>query len=262
MTEQQRRQLSLELYRALESASTIRPLTERFPEITVEDAYHIARGFVSLRAEKHGEKIIGKKIGVTSKTVQDLLGVHQPDFGVLTSGMQFPNGAEIRMEGLLIQPRAEAEIAFHLNADIDGPGITEADVLAATGYITPCFEIVDSRIDDWKIRIQDTIADNASCGVFVIGDEKIDPRSLSLPDARIVLRKNGRLVSEGRGAAVQGNPLTSVAWLANTLAEFGEGFKAGEIVLSGSVVPLEPIQPGDNLSMEFDGHGSAAVKFV
>jgi 2-oxopent-4-enoate/cis-2-oxohex-4-enoate hydratase len=139
--------------------------------------------------------------------------------------------------------------------------VTEVDVLAATDYVMPCFEIVDSRIHDWRIRIQDTVADNASCGVFVLGDTQIDPRELDLPNLRMRVFKNDQLISEGMGSAVQGNPLTAVAWLANTLGAFGIPFKAGEIILSGSWVPLEPAAPGDRFSLTIDGLGSARVSF-
>ena len=134
-------------------------------------------------------------------------------------------------------------------------------MLAATDYVTPCFEIVDSRIHDWRIRIQDTVADNASCGVFVLGQERVDPRELDLPALHMRVFKNGELLSEGLGSAVQGNPLTAVAWLANTLGAFGIPFKAGEVILSGSLVPLEPVRAGDRFSLTIDGLGSAQVSF-
>ena len=134
-------------------------------------------------------------------------------------------------------------------------------MLAATDYVTPCFEIVDSRIHDWRIRIQDTVADNASCGVFVLGQERVDPRELDLPALHMRVFKNGELLSEGLGSAVQGNPLTAVAWLANTLGAFGIPFKAGEVILSGSLVPLEPVRAGDRFSLTIDGLGGAQVSF-
>ena len=127
-----------------------------------------------------GERVIGKKIGATSRAVQDMLGVHQPDFGFLTSAMEVLDGESVQIAGRLIQPRAEAEIAFVLRRGLKGPGITPADVLDATDSIAACFEIVDSRIENWKIGIVDTIADNASCGVFVLGAARVDPRPLDL----------------------------------------------------------------------------------
>jgi 2-oxopent-4-enoate/cis-2-oxohex-4-enoate hydratase len=250
-------QLSEELYQALRTQKTISPLTDRFADITIADAYHISLGMVNKRIDNDNEKI-----GVTSKPVQDMLGVFQPDFGFLTNIMQYPSGAEVSIASTMIQPRAEAEIAFRLRHDLVGPGITEADVLAATEAIIPCFEIVDSRIDDWKIKIQDTVADNASCGVFVLGDKAVDPHDFDLPNLKVVVKKNGQLLSEGFGSAVQGNPLTAVAWLANTLGEFGIQLKADEIILSGSLVPLEPVVAGDFMEMELVGVGTTSIKFT
>jgi len=251
-----------ELYRALRSQTTLAPLTERENDITIEDAYHISQRMVSQRVKLDGEKIIGKKIGVTSAPVQEMLGVFQPDFGFLTDAMHYRDGAEISIAGNLIQPRAEGEIAFRLKSDLVGPGITEQDVLDATESIMPCFEIVDSRIQDWNIKIEDTVSDNASCGVFTLGSNEVDPRTVDLPKLKMKVYKNGELHSEGLGGAVQGNPLTAVAWLANTLGEFGIAFKAGEIILSGSLVPLIPVVAGDRMHLELEGVGTASCSFV
>ena len=250
-----------ELYAALRAQTVLAPLTDREPAITIDDAYYISLRFLERRLAD-GEKVVGKKIGVTSRPVQDMLDVRQPDFGFLTDRMHYPNGAAIPVAGNLIAPRAEAEIAFRLKRDLVGPNITEADVLAATDCIMPCFEIVDSRIRDWKIRIQDTVADNASCGVFVLGEAEADPRAHDLPNLKVTVFKNGKPLSEGLGSAVQGNPLTAVAWLANTLGRYDIPFRAGDIILSGSVVPLEPVGPGDEMRCEVEGIGSASCSFV
>ncbi len=255
-------QLGDELYQALKACRTLVPLTDREADIQIEDAYHISLHMVTQRVERDGETIVGKKIGVTSKPVQDMLGVFQPDFGFLTDAMAYPNAAEIPVADNLISPRAEGEIAFRLKKDLVGPGVTEADVLDATETIIPCFEIVDSRIEDWKIKIQDTVADNASCGVFVLSDTEVDPRDFDLPALKMTIHKNGEFHSEGLGSAVQGNPLTAVAWLANTLGEFGIPFKAGELILSGSLAPLIPVVAGDEMSLEIEGIGGCSCKFV
>ena len=178
------------LYDALRTARTLAPLTDSHPEMTVEDAYHISLHMLRLR-EASGERVIGKKIGVTSKPVQDMLNVHQPDFGFLTDSMKYEDGAAVSLKASgLIQPRAEGEIAFMLKKDLQGPGVTKEDVLAATEWVAPCFEIVDSRINDWKIKIQDTVADNASCGVFVLGDRAVDPRRIDLSTCGMVLEQS------------------------------------------------------------------------
>ncbi len=248
-----------ELYEAFLCQSTLQPLLEREPEITIEDAYNIQLRFVQRRVDA-GEKIVGKKIGVTSKPVQDFLGVFQPDFGQLTSDMVYAEGEIIDL-GSLIQPKAEAELAFVLKQDLNGPGITAMDVIRATDYVVPCFEIVDSRIKDWKIKIQDTVADNASCGVYVLGNSKGDPRKLDITMAGMVLEKNGELLSTSVGAAVQGSPVNAVVWLANTLGELGIPFKAGEVILSGSQSGLIPVVDGDELVCTVGGLGSCSVKF-
>ena len=204
-----------ELYQALVTRTTVAPLRERAPEITLDDAYRIQQRMIARRLQA-GETIVGKKIGVTSKAIQDYLGVFQPDFGQLTSSMLYQEGDTIDL-GLLIQPKAEAELAFVLKEDLNGPGITAMDVLRATDYVLPCFEIVDSRITAWNIKIEDTVADNASCGVYVLGTTRGDPRLLDITLAGMVVEKNGEVVSTGAGAAVQGSPANAVAWLANTL---------------------------------------------
>ena len=248
-----------ELYEAFVKFSPVRHQLEREPDITIEDAYKIQEHFVARRVAA-GERIIGKKIGATSKPVQDFLGVYQPDFGMLTSGMVYQEGDTIDL-GTMIQPKAEAELAFVLKADLKGPGITAMDVIRATDYVLPCFEIVDSRIVDWKIKIQDTVADNASCGVFLLGKTKGDPRVLDITLAGMVLEKNGEIFSTGVGAAVQGSPANAVAWLANTLGALGIPFKAGEVILSGSQSALIPVVGGDELVCTVGGLGSCRVKF-
>ena len=260
MNEEKIKQYGDELYQAFVACRAVRPLLEREPDISIEDAYKIQKHFVARRVQA-GESIVGKKIGATSKPVQDFLGVYQPDFGMLTSGMVFQDGATIDLSKL-IQPKAEAELAFVLKADLKGPGITAMDVIRATDYVLPCFEIVDSRITDWKIKIQDTVADNASCGVYVLGETHGDPRQLDITLAGMVLEKNGEIFSTGVGAAVQGSPANAVAWLANTLGALGIPFKAGEVILSGSQSALVPVVDGDELVCTVGGLGSCRVKFT
>jgi 2-oxopent-4-enoate/cis-2-oxohex-4-enoate hydratase len=149
-----------------------------------------------------------------------------------------------------------------LKRDLVGPGVTPADVMAATEAVFPCFEVVDSRIHDWKIKIQDTIADNASSGLLVLGREAADPRKVDFVTCGIVVEKNGEIISTGAGAAALGSPLICVAWLANTLGGFGVPLKAGELVLSGSLVPLEPVHAGDVMRLQIGGIGGASVRFV
>ena len=231
------------LHAALRGRHTVAPLIAQDPALTIDDAYAISLDLLARRLAD-GEKVVGKKIGATSKAVQDMLGVHQPDFGFLTDWMWV--AGDIDVDGkALIAPRAEAEIAFILKAPLAGPGVTVEQVLAATQSIAPCFEIVDSRIADWKISIVDTVADNASCGVFVLGERRLDPRAFDLPALHVAVTKNGAPLSEGLGSAVQGHPAQAVAWLANTLGAYGVTLDAGDVILSGSLVPLTPAVKGD-----------------
>src|SRR6266404_3920165 len=249
-----------ELYRALVDRDPVDPLTNREPGITIDDAYQIQLRMIERRLD-NGETVIGKKIGVTSKTVQTMLNVFQPDFGQLLSGMAFSEGEPVPAS-TLIAPRAEAEVAFILKRDLNGPGVTAADVLRATDCVLPCFEIVDSRIRDWKIKIQDTVADNASCGVFVLGGTAHSLRGLDLSVAGMVVEKNGDIVSTSAGAAVQSSPVNAVAWLANTLGRLGIPLKAGEVILSGSQSPLMPVVAGDSFTCSVGGLGTCAIRFV
>jgi len=281
-------QLGNDLFSALRERRTLVPFTNRFADITVEDAYGISLQFLNRRVAA-GERVIGKKIGVTSKPVQDMLGVFQPDFGFLTDAMHCEDGATVSLKQTgLIQPKAEGEIAFMLKADLKGPGITREQVMAATEWVAPCFEIVDSRIDDWKIKIQDTVADNASCGVFVVVDSRIDdwkikiqdtvadnascgvfvvgqqhtnPYAIDLAAASMQMWKNNAPSGAGLGSAVQGHPAEAVAWLANTLGAFGIPFKAGELILSGSLAPLVTAVSGDHFTMQIEGLGGCSIQF-
>lgn len=248
-----------ELYAALKGGKAVPPITDRYPEVSIDDAYKISLHLLRKR-ELDGERVIGKKIGVTSQAVQDMLNVAQPDFGFLTNQMQCETEARISN---MIAPRAEGEIAFVLKSDLVGPGINETDVLNATEWVMPCFEIVDSRIHNWKIKIQDTIADNASCGLFAVNQKcRIDPREVDLVNCNMRVYKNGNAISEGRGIEAMGNPLTCVAWLANTLGEYGISLYQGDIILSGSLVPLEPVSVGDQMSLEISGIGGLSLNFV
>ncbi|MDA7563822.1 fumarylacetoacetate hydrolase family protein [Gammaproteobacteria bacterium] len=250
-----------ELFDSLKQQKIIQPLTDRYPEIDIKDAYQISRQFLSLR-EAVGEKVIGKKIGVTSSVVQEMLGVDQPDFGFLTDAMRVQNRSTFSIEDSLIQPRAEAEIAFILKEDLFGPGVSKEDVIAATDKILPCFEIVDSRIENWNIKIQDTVADNASCGIFILGEGHCSPEKFSMEELSVEVTKNGKFLSAGQGSAVQGHPAQAVAWLANTLGEYDIPLLKGEVILSGSLVPLEPAKAGDKFSMELKGVGTCEINFI
>ena len=249
-----------ELYDSLISCRPVEPITNRESDISIDDAYQIQLRMIQRRLDA-GEILVGKKIGLTSKVVMEMLGVNQPDFGHLLSGMVFNEGEAVDTSKM-IAPKAEAEVAFVLSRDLTGPGVTAADVLRATDCVMPCFEIVDSRIKDWKIKIQDTVADNASCGVFTLGATRKSTHDLDLSLAGMVLDKNGEIISTSAGASVQGSPVNAVAWLANTLGRLGISLKAGDVILSGSQSPLVPVKAGDSLHCSVGGLGSTSVRFI
>src|ERR1700722_18429565 len=222
-------QLGDELFDSLRSRTPVDPLTEREPGLTVAEAYAIQEQVIRRRLAL-GDRIVGKKIGLTSRVVQRSLGVSEPDFGQLLASMVATDTIEA---ATLLQPRVEGEIAFLLDRDLTGPGISNADVLRATRAVLPCFEIVDSRIRDWRIKLPDTVADNASAGMLLLGDRAVDPRSLDLSLCGMVLEKNGVLECTGAGAAALGSPVNCVTWLVNMLGRFGMPLRAGEIVFSG-----------------------------
>ena len=289
--------LADELYEALSGRFTVPPLRQRGLNLDVEDAYAISLALLAHRL-KAGETVIGKKIGVTSAAVQNMLGVHQPDFGFLTDRMQVPDGSEVSIAERLIQPRAEAEIALILKSGLEGPGISPAAVLAATESIAPCFEIVDSRIQGWDIGIVDTIADNGSSGLFVLGDRRQELGRLDLAECVMTLRRvasggiggigrigrigradgtdgsdqaggpgeaggpGGEVVSTGTGASILGDPLAALAWLATAVRDHGRPLRAGEVVLSGSLGPMVPVAPGDAFHADISGVGHVGAVFA
>lgn len=248
------------LREAYETGKPCPPLRgELLPEGDIESAYEVQRAQVR-RWVADGRRRVGAKIGLTSRVVQESFGVFQPDFGVLLADMAVPDGAEVDI-GRLLQPRVEAEVAFVLGADLPYDQVTVADVMHATDYLLPAIEIVDSRVAGWDISIVDTVADNASSGLFVLGTT---PRRLADVDLRLcgmVLEHAGQPVSVGAGAACLGNPLHAVAWLATTMARAGEPLRAGDVVLSGALGPMVPVTPGAAYEARISGLGSVRTCF-
>jgi 2-keto-4-pentenoate hydratase len=212
------------------------------------------------RAESMGYRISGKKIGLTSLGMQAQLGVHEPDYGHLFSAMECAGG-KVNTEGL-IQPKIEAEVAFVLKKDLTGGAVTPEDVRNATDYVTAAFEIVDSRVEGWRIKLPDTIADNASSGRYILGAKRVDISEADLTLEHMKLWKNGVCADEGTGAAVMGDPVAAVAWLANKLWEYGSPLRAGEVVLSGAFTAAPAAVKGDRFRAEFSTLGIAEGEFV
>jgi len=248
------------LYASETSRVVIPPVASTWQGLGVPDAYAIQLCNVQ-RAIDSGRTISGKKIGLTSKAMQELLGVPTPDFGHLFSDMEVRNG-EAPMSRL-IQPRAEGEIAFILARDLDVKGeITIADVMAATAFVAPAIEIVDSRIANWKIGYVDTVSDNASSGMYVLGKARLDPNSFDLVAETMRLSVNGEVRNAGSGSAVLGNPAFCVAWLANTMRQYGTMLRKGEVILSGALSAMVPVKAGDKVRADFSVLGSVEVEFV
>lgn len=252
--------LARELREAELSRNQVEPISNRYPELSPAEAYRIQMVNIGIRLQA-GRRVVGKKIGLTSKAMQSMLGVFEPDYGHLLDDMVALNGEPIPANRL-IQPRCEGEVAFLLGKELCGPGVTTSEVLRATDAVLPALEIVDSRVRDWKIKLADTIADNASSAMLVLGNQLTSPRALDLRLVGMILEKNGEILNTGAGAAVLGHPAASVAWLANKLGEFGITLQPGEIVLSGAVTAAAPVTAGDFFQAEFDRLGTVAVKFV
>ncbi|MBL0422997.1 fumarylacetoacetate hydrolase family protein [Ramlibacter sp. AW1] len=252
-------QAARELREAGASGRFIEPLRERWPQLDTRGAYAIQR-LNTRERQAQGRRIVGAKIGLTSRAVQAQLGVDEPDYGTLFDDMGYGDGEPVPWRGLH-QPKVEAEIAFVLGRDLAQERPGHVDVLRAIDYALPAVEIVGSRIADWNIRLVDTIADNASAGAYVLG---ATPRRLDAFDLRMcgmVLERRGEPAATGAGMACLGHPLNAVVWLARTLAALGAPLKAGDLVLSGALGPMVPVQPGDVFDARIHGLGSVRAVF-
>ncbi|MEM1350277.1 MAG: fumarylacetoacetate hydrolase family protein [Myxococcota bacterium] len=247
------------LRKAAEDASPISPLRGRLADETLDAAYAIQEINTSWEL-RCGKRIVGRKIGLTSASVQRQLGVNQPDYGMLFSDMEFISGEEVRVHGL-IQPKMEAEVAFVLGRDLDVEKPTLIDVLGAVEYALPAIEIVDSRIEEWDIKALDTIADNASAACYVLGTVPVALSRIDLERCGMVLERCGIPMSTGAGVACMGNPLIALRWLAHTMVAVGRPLLAGELVLSGALGPLVPIEPGQDAEARIQGLGCVRCTF-
>jgi 2-keto-4-pentenoate hydratase len=244
---------------AHETGVPIAPLRDALQGATIAEAYAIQEANTAFWLAQ-GRVAVGSKTGLTAKAVQQQLGVAQPDFGVLFADMALLDGDTVAA-GRLIQPKVEAEIAFVMARTPDPARPTISDVIGAIAYALPAIEIVDSRIENWNIGIIDTVADNASSGLFVLGSQPVPLAAIDLRLCGMVLEKNGEPLSFGAGAACLGHPLHALAWLARTMAEFGRPLLAGDIVLSGALGPMVAVAPGDSVEARVEGLGSVRVSF-
>ncbi|MEU4411976.1 2-keto-4-pentenoate hydratase [Nocardia salmonicida] len=254
-----RTHLADELARAEDERVAVLPLVDRFPDIDVVDAYEIQLLNIQRRL-RSGAKVVGHKVGLSSKAMQEMMGVDEPDYGHLLADMEVFEDVPVDTSKFLL-PRVEVEVGFVLGADLPGEDCTEADVLAATVAYAPSIELIDSRIKDWKIGLTDTISDNASSAGFVLGKERVTPGDIDIKAIDAVLTRNGEVIAEGRSDAVLGDPVIAVAWLARKVATFGVRLKKGDIVLPGSCTRAIDARPGDDFLAEFTGLGSVRLRF-
>ncbi|HEY4645916.1 MAG TPA: fumarylacetoacetate hydrolase family protein [Steroidobacteraceae bacterium] len=221
-----------ELFAAESARRSIEPLTKIYPGLSVPEAYRIQQANVERRLAR-GERIVGHKIGLTAKAMQELFGVSEPDYGHLMNTMLHDERTPLDLSAL-IDPQIEVEPAFVLGKRLQGPGVSIEDVLAATKYISVCLEVIDSRITDWRVKLQDTVADNGSSARVVLGAEKVSPSTVRLDDMATELELDGAVVETGNTSAILGHPANGIAWLANRIAEFGLALEPGHVVLPGT----------------------------
>ncbi|MFE3442192.1 2-keto-4-pentenoate hydratase [Nocardia sp. NPDC059180] len=255
-----RTELADELERAERDRVALDPLVARHPDIDVVDAYEIQLINIRRRLDS-GARVVGHKVGLSSKAMQEMMGVDEPDYGHLLAEMEVYEDVPVEADRYLF-PRVEVEVGFVLGADLPGADCTEEDVLAATVAYAPSIELIDSRIKDWNIGLADTISDNASSAGFVLGKERVAPKDIDIKSIDAVLTRNGEVIAEGRSDAVLGDPVIAVAWLARKVASFGVRLKAGDVVLPGSCTRAIDARPGDAFHAEFAGLGSVRLQFT
>ena len=248
------------LREATKSGNTCDPIRNLIGETDIEKAYSIQEINTALRMAE-GAKIIGSKIGLTSPAVQKQFGITQPDFGMLWEDKEIWNGGEVSIKEIM-QPRAEAEIAFVLGKDLNAESITSVDVISAIEYALASIELVSSRIEGWDIRITDTIADNASASHWAVGHKPVRLESLDLINCKMVMEKNGKTASEGKGSDCLGSPINAMLWLAKTMARLGKPMKAGDVILTGALGPMLNVEAGDHFRAEIEGLGEVSVRFT
>ncbi len=259
LSDEVRAQLAADLAQAERSRVPMTPLTDGNPDIDVVDAYEIQLINIRQRVAE-GARIIGHKVGLSSKAMQDMMGVDEPDYGHLLDEMEVFENVPVKSSNFLY-PRVEVEVGFILADDLPGAGCTEEDVLAATAAFAPAIELIDTRITNWQIKLCDTIADNASSAGWELGEARVSPKDIDICSIDAVLTNHGKVVAEGRSDAVLGNPVTAVAWLARKVESFGVRLKAGDIVLPGSCTRAIDAPPGSDFVADFAGLGSVHLSF-
>jgi len=260
LTKEQVNELAEHLENAELRAYEVTKITDDYPDMTYEDAFDI-QWEIRRRKEARGTKIVGMKMGLTSWAKMKQMGVENPCYGFLADYFSVPDGGEIRIDEL-IHPKIEAELAFVTKKVLKGPGVHIADVLAATDFVMPAIEVIDSRYKDFKFDLKSVIADNSSSTRFITGGQMKQASQLDLKNLGVVMEINGTVVEVGAGAAVLGHPAASVAMLANMLGERGEELPAGSFVMIGAITAAVPVKKGDNFTVRYQDLGTLSGKFV
>ena len=250
-----------DLFDAEKNKTAVDKFVDKYPELDEALAYQIQDRLIEMKEREENTKRVGWKLGLTSKAKQQMIGVHEPSYGVLLESMQLNEGESISIAPL-IHAKAEPEITFVLYKELKGPHVSVADVLDATEYVAPAIEIIDSRFYGFKFTLADAVSDNSSSSRFIIGERFYSPRDVDLKRMGFVYRQNGKVAATGAGAAVMGHPARAIAWLANRLYKVGKSLKPGEVILSGSLSAALEIAPGDQYTASFDGIGSVHAIFT
>lgn len=250
-----------ELYKAERNAYEVDKFADQFPELDVELAYTIQERLIELKCKQENTKISGRKLGLTSKSKQEMMGVHEPSYGVLLDSMQLFEGEPISTKPL-IHAKVEPEIAFVFDKEVSGDHITVTDIFDAAAYITPAMEIIDSRYRNFDFTLPDVVADNSSSSHYLFSEKFYPVNEVDLRLMGMVFKKNGEIVATSAGAAVMGHPARAIAWMANKIRERNQSIQPGEVVLSGALSKAFAIAPGDHFSVSFDGIGALEAAFI
>ncbi|MGC5248141.1 2-keto-4-pentenoate hydratase [Gordonia sp. DT219] len=254
-----RQQIATDLWNAERTATAIDRPTDAHPDLDVVDAYEIQLINIRKRLDA-GARVAGHKVGLASEAMQKMMGVDEPDYGHLLDEMQYFEHTAIDTKTLCI-PRVEVEVGFLLGADLPGEGCTNEDVIDAVEWVVPSIELIDSRIADWQITLCDTIADNASSCGWILGEQRVAIDAIDVGDIDAVLHRNGEVVAKGNSAAVLGDPLNAVSWLARKVSSFGVHLRKGDLILPGTATRAFDVGPGDHVVAEFARLGSVTLDF-
>jgi len=254
-------QIVQDLFKAERDGCEVDKFVDQFPELNVELAYDIQEKLIEKKCQEEKTKVSGRKLGLTSRAKQEMMDVHEPTYGVLLENMQLFEGEPISIKPF-IHAKIEPEIAFIFDKEVTGPTVSVTDILAATAYIAPAMEIIDSRYRNFNFTLPDVVADNSSSSRYIFGENFYRVEDLDLRLMGMVFKHNGEIVATSAGASVMGHPARAIAWMANKLIERGQSIKPGEIVLSGALSEAFMVSPGDHFSVSFDGIGSLEAAFT